>query len=230
MNDIISECVVINQMLPKSGLVKLTWGNASILSDCKTKIAIKPSGIPFEKLTKEDISVVSIEDGFHLSGKKPSVDLPMHLEIYREFREVKSVIHTHSKYATAWAQAVMPIPILGTTHADYFEGDIPVCFSLTEDVQLENYEFNLGKTVCSFYKEKRMHPLFNPAVLIPFHGCLVFGESPTKALENAIVLEDVAEMAMYTYILGQKTTKSIAIPLFKKHFDRKNGKERYYGQ
>lgn len=228
-SDILSECVRLNQALPKNGLVKLTWGNASILSDCGTEMAIKPSGIPFDSLTEDMVSVVQLSDGTCLAGKKPSVDFPIHLEIYREFPQVKSVIHTHSRYATSWAQAAKPIPILGTTHADYFDGDIPLCDVLT-DIDLFEYENSLGETIVRYFIERGLNPLNTPAILIPFHGCVTFGDSPKKALEAAIVLEEVAEMALHTHALGQHTTPLAARPLFQKHFERKNGKGKYYGQ
>lgn len=229
MNDLLRQCVELNKALPQNGLVKLTWGNGSVLSDCGKYMAIKPSGVSFESLTDLDVSLVRIEDGCLLSGKKPSVDEQLHLQMYRAFPQIRSVIHTHSKFATAWAQARIPIPVLGTTHADYFDGCVPVCDTLT-DSDLSDYETNLGRTIVGYFLRMELNPVLSQAILIPYHGCLTFSDSPKKALEAAIVLEEVAEMALYTKVLGKTETDHESESLFKKHFERKNGRSKYYGQ
>jgi L-ribulose-5-phosphate 4-epimerase len=229
VNDLLCQCVELNKALPQNGLVKLTWGNGSVLSDCGNYMAIKPSGMAFETLSDSDISLVRVADGCLVSGKKPSVDQQLHLQMYRAFPQIRSVIHTHSKFATAWAQARIPIPVLGTTHADYFDGCVPVCDALS-DGDLSDYETNLGNTIVRYFVRMRLNPLYSHAILIPFHGCLTFSDSPKKALEAAIVLEEVAEMALYTKILGKTETDPESEPLFKKHFERKNGRSKYYGQ
>jgi L-ribulose-5-phosphate 4-epimerase len=229
VNDLLRQCVELNKALPQNGLVKLTWGNASVLSDCGRYMAIKPSGIPFETLDYLDVSLVRVADGCLLSGKKPSVDEQLHLQMYRAFSQIRSVIHTHSKFATSWAQARIPIPALGTTHADYFDGCVPVCDVLS-DGDLSDYEANLGRTIVRYFLRTGLNPLLSQAILIPFHGCLTFSDSPKKALEAAIVLEEVAEMALYTKVLGKTETDRESESLFKKHFERKNGRSKYYGQ
>ncbi len=229
MNDSLSCCVELNKALPLNELVKLTWGNASVLSQCGKFMAIKPSGIPFESLTTDDVSVVRVIDGTLMFGKKPSVDQQIHLQMYRAFPQIQSVIHTHSKFATAWAQANKPIPLLGTTHADYFDGFVPICDPLL-DSDLDDYENSLGRTIVRYFSERDLNPVCCPAILIPFHGCLTFSDSPKRALEAAIVLEEIAEMAFYTKLLGVWQTQDESMLLFKKHFERKNGRNKYYGQ
>ena len=225
------QCVDANKKIKELGLVKLTWGNVSLLSECGTLVYIKPSGVAFETMVEDDISVVNLKTGELLEGKKQSVDTNIHLEIYREFDDVKSIIHTHSKYATSHAQAQTPIRCLGTTHADYFDGDIPVTRNLTKNEIAKNYEMNIGKCVVEWFQENKSLPTRKGAVLLPSHGVLTFGKSADQALENAIVLEEVAEMN----ILSNMLNSSIAIgrhkqQLFKKHYDRKNGVNKYYGQ
>jgi L-ribulose-5-phosphate 4-epimerase len=229
VNELLLKCVELNKALPANGLVKLTWGNASVLSDCGQYMAIKPSGVPFDRLTEVDVSLVRVSDGCLMSGKKPSVDEQIHLQMYRGFGQIRSVIHTHSKFATSWAQANTPIPLLGTTHADYFSDSVAVCDPLA-DGDLGDYENNLGRTIVRHFRERNLNPLLSPAILIPFHGCLTFSDSPQKALEAAIVLEEVAEMAIYTRLLGVTEPNRASEQLFKKHFERKNGKGKYYGQ
>ena len=225
------QCVDVNKKIKELGLVKLTWGNVSLISECGTIVYIKPSGVAFETMTEDDISVVNLESGELLEGKKQSVDTDIHLSIYREFKDVKSIIHTHSKYATSHAQAQIPVRCLGTTHADYFDGDVPITRNLTKDEILINYEMNIGKCVVEWFKENEYLPTQKGAILLPSHGVLTFGKSAKHALENAIVLEEVAEMN----ILSNMLNSSIAIDphkqqLFQKHYDRKNGVNKYYGQ
>lgn len=226
----IEDCLELNKSLQKNGLVKLTWGNASVIDDEGKKMAIKPSGVNFDELTFSQISIVELYTNKHVSGLKPSVDTPIHLEIYKSFPEIKSVIHTHSKYATSWAQANKSIPILGTTHADYFLDSIPVARSLS-DSEISEYEKNLGKSVVDYFQEKKINPLNIPAILLPNHGVLIFSDSPDRTLECAIVVEEIAEMAAITKSLKPTFTESrINKKIYKKHFERKNGFNKYYGQ
>lgn len=161
---------------------------------------------------------------------KPSVDTAIHLEIYKAFPEIKSIIHSHSKFATSWAQAFEPIPILGTTHADYFLGDIPVARQL-EEFELDEYEKNLGQSVVDFFQSNKINPLNIPAILLPGHGVMVFSDSPKRTLECAIVLEEIAEMAYYTKSINPNLKQSkFSKDLYTKHFERKNGINKYYGQ
>lgn len=224
--------VKANKAVYDSGLVILTWGNVSAIGKNKESIFIKPSGVPFEKLTPFKISEVSLNEGSRLSGLKPSVDTDIHLEIYRHFNEVGAVIHTHSSYATAFAQARLPIPYLGTTHADYFYGDIPITGDLNKEEIMYDYEKNIGKKIVGHFLQNNINPYQNPAVLIPGHGSVVWGPSVEKALENAVVLEEVAKLAYKTLNLVERCGKINLqnLDLLDKHFLRKHGDKKYYGQ
>ena len=224
-------CAELNKKIKEYGLVKLTWGNVSVISKCRQFVFIKPSGVPFRDLTENQVSVIDIMTGLLIDGKKQSVDTNIHLEIYKSFSDVNSIIHTHSKYATSYAQACAPIRCLGTTHADYFKGGVPVSRHLSKkEIELD-YEKNIGVSVCEWFYEAKISPLEKGAILLPHHGVLTFGTNGTKALENAIVLEQVAEMNMLT----EKLNGTIEINenteyLFNKHYERKNGEKKYYGQ
>jgi L-ribulose-5-phosphate 4-epimerase len=230
MNRAIEDCLSLNKSLKEHDLVKLTWGNASVLTEDGKHIVIKPSGIEFDKLTFSQLCIVELYTGKLISGMKPSVDTAIHLEIYKAFPEIKSIIHSHSKFATSWAQALKPIPILGTTHADYFLSDIPVARQL-EKFELDEYEKNLGQCVVDFYQSKKINPLNIPAILLPGHGVMVFSDSSKRTLECAIVLEEIAEMAYYTTSINPHIQPCrLSRDLYKKHFERKNGINKYYGQ
>lgn len=230
MNKEIEDCLLLNKSLKENNLVKLTWGNASVISEDGRNIIIKPSGVNFSELTYSQLCIVDIYSGKLISGMKPSVDTAIHLEIYKAFPEIKSIIHSHSKFATSWAQALRPIPILGTTHADYFISDIPVARQLEKD-ELDEYEKNLGQCVVDFYQTKKINPLNIPAILLPGHGVMVFSDSPKRTLECAIVLEEIAEMAYYTTSINPSIQPcKLSRELYTKHFERKNGINKYYGQ
>ena len=230
MNREIEDCLALNKSLKENNLVKLTWGNASVLSEDGKTIVIKPSGVNFSELTYSQLCIVDLYSGRLISGMKPSVDTAIHLEIYKAFPEIKSIIHSHSKFATSWAQALRPIPILGTTHADYFLSDIPVARQL-EKYELDEYEKNLGQCVVDFYQTKKMNPLNIPAILLPGHGVMVFSDSAKRTLECAIVLEEIAEMAYYTTAINPNIQPCrLSRDLYIKHFERKNGINKYYGQ
>lgn len=230
MNKEIEDCLSLNKSLKENNLVKLTWGNASVLSEDGKTIVIKPSGVNFSELTYSQLCIVDLYSGRLISGMKPSVDTAIHLEIYKAFPEIKSIIHSHSKFATSWAQALRPIPILGTTHADYFLSDIPVARQL-EKYELDEYEKNLGQCVVDFYQTKKMNPLNIPAILLPGHGVMVFSDSAKRTLECAIVLEEIAEMAYYTTAINPNIQPCrLSRDLYIKHFERKNGINKYYGQ
>jgi|TARA_R100001530_G_scaffold85722_2_gene59758 L-ribulose-5-phosphate 4-epimerase len=232
MNKAIEDCLLLNKSIKNNNLVKLTWGNASVLSDDGKSIAIKPSGVDFNELTYSQICIIELYTGKQIEGKRPSVDTPIHLEIYKAFPEIKSIIHSHSKFATAWAQALKPVPILGTTHADYFLSDVPVAKEL-EIKELDQYEKNLGQSVVDYFQKRKINPLNIPAILLPRHGVMVFSDSPRRTLECAIVLEEISEMAYYTTqinreVLDERT--ELSEELYIKHFERKNGINKYYGQ
>jgi len=222
--------VKANKRIFNFGLVFNTWGNASLISSYKEFIYIKPSGVDFNRLTTKDISKVSL-NGILQSGLKPSVDTPIHLELYKGIPEIGGVVHTHSNYATIFAQSGMSIPCFGTTHADYFLGEIPITEELTKKEINKDYEKNIGKKIIECFKNKNLNPLEISAVLIPCHGPFVWGETLEKAVENAIVLEKVAELAYKTLQLSnQSKISKINKFLFDKHFLRKHGKDKYYGQ
>ena len=226
-----SQCLDLNKKIKELNLVKLTWGNVSLCDHARDLVYIKPSGAKLSELKESDISVVDLKTGALISGLKQSVDTNIHLEIYRNYDTVKSIVHTHSKFATSWAQAETPIPCLGTTHADYFDGCIPVVRNLKQDEILNDYELNIGKIVVEYFKMRDACPLRRGAVLLPRHGVLTFGKDGKQAIENSVVLEEVAEMAHLTLSIGSaRILTEDQVFLFRKHYDRKHGVNKYYGQ
>jgi len=216
-----------NQGLEKYKLVSLTWGNISGLSADRDFLVIKPSGVGYNELKSIDLVVVDM-DGKKVEGQlSPSSDTPIHLEIYKAFDGLFGVAHTHSVYATMFAQANQSIPCLGTTHADHFYGDIPVTRMITEEEVDSGYEVNTGKVIVERFEH--LDPLKMPAVLVAGHGAFTWGQSPDEALLNSVALEDVAKMAFGTFLLRPD---GIPFPdyLLHKHFLRKHGPEAYYGQ
>jgi len=220
--------VELNQDIVKNGLVNLTWGNGSVIDRETSTVYIKPSGINVSDLLTSEISKVNLNGEF-IGGKKPSVDTDIHLELYRGFSNVQSIVHTHSKYCTIFAQLEQSIPALGTTHADYFWGDIPIINQLTPKLIESNYESNTGKSVVQHFKNNKISSLNIPAALLPQHGILTWGASAKEALENAIVAELCAEMA-YKQLLMSPNKRSMNNELLDKHFSRKHGSTKYYGQ
>ena len=218
-----------NLALPKLGLVAFTWGNVSGKDLDTGAIVIKPSGLPYETMTAEDMVVVDAE-GRILEGRlKPSSDLPTHLELYRHFEAVGGIVHTHSCWATVRAQACRGIPALGTTHADYFFGEIPCTRSLTEEQTTGQYEAETGLAIVERFREGGLDPSWMPAVLVASHGPFTWGSDASAAVHNAAVLELTARMALHTLQLDPERP---AMPqhLLEKHFFRKHGPGAYYGQ
>ena len=210
-------------------LVILTWGNVSYRKN--KSVFITPSGVSLSELSESKIVKVNLNGTYDKSQLKPSVDTNIHLEIYNNFEKVGSVIHTHSQYATSFAQAKQPIPCLGTTHADYFYGDIPVVGDLTEDEINNDFEKNIGKKVVDFYAKNDVNYLQMKAILLPNHGSLVWGETIDEAVENAIVLEEVAKMAYRSLnLININNDGKMDKNLLDKHFLRKHGDTKYYGQ
>ena len=220
-----------NMGLNEAGLVTLTWGNASGVNRELGVMAIKPSGVSYDVLKPSDIVIQSIETGEVVEGSlRPSSDAPTHLVLYRAFSEIGGVVHTHSSYATSWAQACLEIPPFGTTHADHFSGPVPLTRQLTEQEIQEAYEENTGRIIIErFQTPEQISPLHFPGVLVPFHGPFTWGESPEKALQNAVALETIALMAVTTLAVNPKGSH-IPDSLLNKHFQRKHGKNAYYGQ
>jgi L-ribulose-5-phosphate 4-epimerase len=217
-----------NVELQRRGLAIQTWGNASGIDRADGHVVIKPSGLAYEKICPEDMVVVSLQTGRLVEGKlRPSSDTPTHLELYRAFAAIGGVVHTHSLYATAWAQACRDIPALGTTHADYFAGPVP-CTRCMQEAQIkDDYEANTGKLIVE--RLAGLEALEYPGALVACHGPFAWGQTPEKAVENAFVLEHLARLASLTLALDAQT-RPISQGLLDKHFRRKHGPGRYYGQ
>lgn len=216
-----------NLDLVKNGLVLFTWGNVSEIDRGAGYIVIKPSGVSYEHMKPEDMVVVDIE-GNVVDGKlRPSSDTPTHIELYKAFPNLGGITHTHSTYATAWAQAGRDIPFYGTTHADYFYGDIPCARSLTQAEVDGDYEKNTGLVIIE--KFKGLNPLEVPGVLVKSHGVFAFGKDGAQSVYHATVLEEVAKMAAITETVNNKVARADKF-LLEKHYQRKHGKNAYYGQ
>ena len=220
------EVFVANQRLVASGLVVLTWGNASGYDPESGLVVIKPSGVGYDVMKPSDMVVVDLEGRIVEGELNPSSDTPTHLEFYRNFKGVRGAVHTHSVEATAWAQACREIPCYGTTHADQFHGHVPVTRFLTETEVEEAYELNTGKVIVDLFKDK--DPLAQPGVLVAGHAPFTWGQTPAKAVDNAVALEAMARMARLTEQLGNKT--DLPAYIGEKHYMRKHGPNAYYGQ
>ena len=216
-----------NLDLQRQGLVVLTWGNVSAIDRDKGIVAIKPSGVRYEDLSPESIVLVDLEGRVVAGTLKPSSDTATHVELYRRFARVGGVCHTHSMYATMWSQAQRPIPCFGTTHADSFYGPVPVTDVMTDAEVADRYEENTGKVIVRRFAG--LDPLQIPAVLVANHGPFTWGPSPEKAVENAVVLEQVAKMAFGTILINSRQ-QGIGQALLDRHYLRKHGKGAYYGQ
>ena len=217
-----------NLKLPRYGLVTFTWGNVSAIERGSGVLAIKPSGVAYEEMGVDDIVVVDL-DGSLVEGKlKPSSDTATHIELYLAFPAVGAVVHTHSRNATSWAQAGIDIPALGTTHADYFYGDIPCTRTLSAAEIADDYEKNTGLVIVEEFKRRALDPMAVPGVLVCGHAPFSWGEDAADAVENAVVLEEVSAMALATRSLNP--TIRIHPELSEKHYRRKHGKTAYYGQ
>lgn len=216
-----------NLELVRKGLVLYTFGNASGIARDQGLVAIKPSGVPYEKLKPADMVVTDLDGKIVEGDLRPSSDLPTHLCLYRTFSAIGGVAHTHSEFATAWAQAGRPIPCFGTTHADYFHGSVPVTDYLSEDEIESGYEQNTGLAICRTFRDA--DPEGVPAVLVRGHAPFCWGGDVATAAHNAVILESVARMAYYTVGLAADAD---ALPraLHDKHFLRKHGSKAYYGQ
>lgn len=217
-----------NLALVAEGLVIQTWGNASGVDRQRGLMAIKPSGVPYDGMKPGHMVLVSLADGKVVEGKlKPSSDTPTHLELYRAFSEIGGVVHTHSLYATAWAQARRTIPSYGTTQADYWFGDVPCTRPMTAAEIKNDYEKNTGAVIIETFRN--MNPMEHPAVLVASHGPFTWGKTPADAVHNAGVLEFVARLASETLRINPKT-RPMQNVLLNKHFLRKHGAGAYYGQ
>lgn len=218
-----------NLDLVKHGVVLFTWGNASARDKETGLVVIKPSGVAYEVMTPDDMVVVDM-DGNIVEGRlRPSTDLPTHLELYRADPRIGGVVHTHSTYATAWAQAGRAIPFYGTTHADYFYGEIPCTRSLTADEVAEAYEKNTGTVIRETFETGGYDWVATPGVLVRNHGVFSWGKDAAEAVYHAVVMEAVAKMAVETERINPAVTPAPDY-LLEKHYQRKHGKNAYYGQ
>ena len=222
------EVCAANLMLPQYGLVTFTWGNVSGIDRDKGLVVIKPSGVSYAEMKPEDMVVVDM-DGRVVEGRlRPSSDTPTHLELYKACGEIGGVVHTHSRYATSWAQARRGIPPLGTTHADDFYGEIPCTRAMTAEEIAADYEAATGRLIVETFAGRDMMQV--PAVLVASHGPFVWGASPKAAVEKSVVLEEVALMARAATEIAGQIPQPIAQELLDKHYLRKHGKGAYYGQ
>ena len=222
-----NEVFEANLDLWKSGLVIDTWGNVSGFDTSRRLVVIKPSGIAYETMKPEDMVVISLDGDLIEGTLRPSSDAPTHLWLYRHFSQLGGIVHTHSEWATAWAQTGRAIPPYGTTHADYFHGAVPCTRVLTKEEVNGNYEENTGKVICETFAT--LDPRAIPAVLCAGHGPFAWGNSPANAVHNAAVLEQVAKFAAHSEQIFSALSQTPSY-LQDKHYFRKHGKNAYYGQ
>lgn len=218
-----------NMALVEHGLVIFTWGNVSGIDRERGLVVIKPSGVDYATMTAADMVVVDLATGDVVEGElRPSSDTPTHLAIYRAWPEAGGVVHTHSTYATAWAQAGIDLPNIGTTHADYFHDAVPCTADMTEAEVKGDYELETGNVIVRRFADAGINPMHTPGVLVKNHGPFAWGTSPADAVHNAVVLEQVARMAYIAETLNPSLTMNPL--LIEKHFSRKHGPNAYYGQ
>ncbi|MBP5309185.1 MAG: L-ribulose-5-phosphate 4-epimerase [Lachnospiraceae bacterium] len=229
LEDLKQQVYEANMLLPKYGLVTFTWGNVSGIDRRSGLFVIKPSGVDYEKLTADDMVVMDL-DGNKVEGDfNPSSDTPTHLELYKAFNEIGGVVHTHSSYATSFAQAGRDIPCYGTTHADYIYGSVPCLRCLTKGEIEDAYESNTGHLIVNEFIRRDLDVTAVPACLCKNHGPFIWGKDCHEAVHNAVVLEEVAKMAMWTELINPQV-KEAPQELMDKHYYRKHGAGAYYGQ
>lgn len=218
-----------NMMLPKYGLVTFTWGNVSGIDRESGLFVIKPSGVEYDKLTPEDMVVMDLEGNRVEGTLNPSSDTATHVELYKAFPEIRGIVHTHSSYATSWAQAGRSIPCYGTTHADYIYGEVPCVRNLSKEEIEEAYEENTGRLIVAEFQRMKKDPMAVPAVLCKNHGPFAWGKDAMDAVHNAVVLEEVAKMAYRAETINPQIAPAPQ-ELQDKHYFRKHGANAYYGQ
>ncbi|WP_144552601.1 L-ribulose-5-phosphate 4-epimerase [Bacillus sp. X1(2014)] len=218
-----------NLHLPKHGLVTFTWGNVSGIDRQTGLVVIKPSGVPYDELHIDDLVVLDLDGKIVEGTLRPSSDTPTHLALYRAFPQIGGIVHTHSPWATSWAQAGRRIPALGTTHADYFYGEIPCTRTLTEEEIERGYELETGNVIIETFEKEGLDPVAMPGILLSGHAPFSWGKNAKQAVHNAVVLEEVAKMALNTFMLNPQI-KEIDQFLLDKHYLRKHGVNAYYGQ
>lgn len=219
-----------NMQLPKHGLVTFTWGNVSGIDREKGLVVIKPSGVEYDVMKASDMVVVDLEGNRVEGDLKPSSDTPTHVELYKAFPNIGGIVHTHSRWATTMAQAGIGVPALGTTHADYFYGEIPCTRKMTPDEIAAAYEKETGSVIIERFVTGGIHPDDVPAVLVHSHGPFAWGTDPMNAVHNAVVLEEVSFMAWHNLALSGSTIPPMQQELLDKHYLRKHGANAYYGQ
>lgn len=218
-----------NMLLPKYGLVTFTWGNVSAIDRESGCFVIKPSGVEYDLLSPDDMVVMDLNGNKVEGSLNPSSDTPTHIELYKAFKNIGGIVHTHSSYATSWAQSGRDIPCYGTTHADYIYGNVPCVRCLTKEEIEQNYEVNTGLLIAEEFKKRSLVPLATPAVLCKNHGPFTWGTTALKAVECAVVLEEIAKMAYRTETINPSVAPAPK-ELQDKHYFRKHGKNAYYGQ
>ncbi|MBU3099046.1 MULTISPECIES: L-ribulose-5-phosphate 4-epimerase [Clostridium] len=229
LEDLKQKVFEANLLLPLYNLVTFTWGNVSGIDRSRGLIVIKPSGVEYNQMSVSDMVVVDM-DGNIVEGKlNPSSDTPTHLVLYKAFPNIMGVVHTHSPWAVSFAQAGVSIPAAGTTHGDYFYGDVPVTRAMTEDEIIKDYEKQTGNVVVETFDKNNINPDHVPGVLVNDHGPFTWGTDPSNAVHNSVVLEEVAKMAYHSLQLNPHNIKMDQV-LLDKHFNRKHGKNAYYGQ
>lgn len=219
-----------NMLLPKHGLITFTWGNVSALDEETGYVVIKPSGVEYDVMTAKDMVVVDLEGNVIEGTLNPSSDTATHIELYKAFPGIKGIVHTHSRWATTFAQAGIGIPALGTTHADYFYGEIPCTRQMTPEEIKDSYEKNTGTVIIERFKDYNIDPLDMPGVVVYSHGPFTWGKDALNAVHNAVVLEEVAFMAWHNLSLSNGKISPMQQELLDRHYLRKHGKNAYYGQ
>ena len=224
------QVLAANLDLPVHQLVTFTWGNVSGVDRVHGLLVIKPSGVDYTTMTVQDMVVVSLQTGEVVEGnKKPSSDTPTHLALYRHFPDIGGIVHTHSRHATIWSQAGLSLPARGTTHADYFYGNIPCTRLMTPEEIRSEYEYLTGQVIIETFEQQQLNPMEVPAVLVHSHGPFAWGTDAADAVHNAVVLEECAYMGLFCQQLNAKMG-DMQQELLDKHYLRKHGKNSYYGQ
>lgn len=225
-----ADVLAANLALPAHQLVTFTWGNVSAVDRTRGLMVIKPSGVEYAVMTAEDMVVVDIATGNVVEGvKKPSSDTPTHLALYRRYSDIGGIVHTHSRHATIWSQAGCDLPAWGTTHADYFYGDIPCTRLMTHAEIAGDYEYQTGEVIIKTFEERDLNPMQIPAVLVHSHGPFTWGKDAADAVHNAVVLEECAYMGLFSHQLAPQLP-TMQQELLDKHYLRKHGATAYYGQ
>ncbi|MBR0070642.1 MAG: L-ribulose-5-phosphate 4-epimerase [Synergistaceae bacterium] len=218
-----------NMELPERGLVVYTWGNVSGIDREKGLVVIKPSGVEYDELTPDKLVIVDLNNNIVEGNLNPSSDTKTHVELYKSFPEIGGIVHTHSSHAVAWAQAGKSIPCYGTTHADYFYGSVPCTRNLTPEEVNDDYELNTGKVIVETFRNLNIDPAAVPAVICRNHGPFTWGKNAEQAVYHAVILEEVAKMAMFTVTIDANAENAPQYVL-DKHYLRKHGAKAYYGQ